>query len=386
VGEILGSCKLFCGRHIDWQGNVKLWNDLRGWAGANAAALRLCFRMTIAGLLAYLLAEAFTLPRGYWAVFSAIIIVQTSVGGSVKATIDRVIGTIGGAVAGGAAGYLLPHESVLSLGVALVVALVPLTLVAALWPHYRVAPLTAVIVLLTSGAQHLELLESAFYRIFEITLGSFVGLGISLVLLPARAHGLMTSAAACMLGHLADLLGDWLAVLAGGGERVRIIQLQDDIRAGMARLEIVAGEARHERRTHLTQEFDPDPLVRAVFRLRNDVVMIGRAAAEPLPGPILARLRPPLEQVSQVARRFLRTCADSLRERKNPPALDAVEQALAKFIATIEELRCEGATRALPVENIGRLYALGFAFEQLRQNFVDFRNRVTECARADSEA
>jgi hypothetical protein len=175
-------------------------------------------------------------------------------------------------------------------------------------------------------------------------------------------------------------------VLAGGGDRTRIMQLQDDIRADMARLEIVAGEAHQERRTYLTHEFDPNPLVRTVFRLRNDVVMIGRAAAEPLPGPILARLRQPLEQVSQAAQRFLRTCADALRERRNPPAFDAVEQALAKFIATIEELRREGATRALPVENIGRLYALAFAVEQLRQNFADFRNRVTECARAGSEA
>jgi hypothetical protein len=74
---------------------VTLWNDLRGWVGANAAALRLCFRMTVAGLLAYVLAELFTLPRGYWAVFSSIIIMQASVGGSVKAAIDRVIGTIG---------------------------------------------------------------------------------------------------------------------------------------------------------------------------------------------------------------------------------------------------------------------------------------------------
>ena len=90
---------------------MKLWNDLRGWAGANAAALRLC----------------------------------SSVGGSVKATIDRVIGTIGGAVAGGAVGYIVPHQSVFSLGVALVIALAPLTLVAALWPSYRIAPLTAVI-------------------------------------------------------------------------------------------------------------------------------------------------------------------------------------------------------------------------------------------------
>jgi hypothetical protein len=88
---------------------VKLWNDLRGWAGANAAALRLCFRMTVAGLLAYVLAEFFALPQGYWAVFSAIIVMQASVGGSVKATIDRVIGTIGGAVAGGAVGYIVPQ-------------------------------------------------------------------------------------------------------------------------------------------------------------------------------------------------------------------------------------------------------------------------------------
>jgi uncharacterized membrane protein YccC len=195
---------------------VKLLNDFRVWAGANTAALRLCFRMTVAGLLAYLLAEMFALPQGYWAVFSAIIVIQGSVGGSVKATIDRVIGTIGGAVAGGAVGFIVPHQNVFSLGVALIIALVPLTLVAALWPNYRVAPLTAVIVLLTPGAQQLGPVDSAFYRIVEITLGSFVGLGVSLVLLPARAHGLVISAAARALGLLADLLGDWLAVLAGG--------------------------------------------------------------------------------------------------------------------------------------------------------------------------
>ena len=373
-------------RHISWQENVKLWNDLGGWAGANAAALRLCFRMTVAGLLAYVLAELFTLPRGYWAVFSAIIIMQASVGGSVKATIDRLIGTIGGAVAGAAVGYFVPHESVLSLGVALVIALVPLTFVAALRPNYRIAPLTAVIVLLTSGAQQLGPLGSAFYRILEITLGSFVGLGVSLVLLPARAHGLVISTAARSLDLLADLLGDWLAVLAGGGDRTRITELQDDIRAGMARLEIVAAEAHQERRTYLTHEFDPDPLVRTVFRLRNDVVMIGRTAAEPLPERIVDRLRELLEQVSQSAQHFLRTCADALRERKNPPALDTVEQALAKFIATTDELRREGAARALPAEGVGRLFALGFSLEQLRHNFEDFRNRVIECARAHSGA
>ena len=363
---------------------MKPWNDLHVWAGANATALRLCFRMTVAGLLAYVLAYFFTLPQGYWAVFSAIIITQASVGGSIKATIDRLIGTVGGAVAGAATAYAIPHNSAFTLGVALVMALVPLTLVAALRPNYRIAPLTAVIVLLTPGAQQLGPLGSAYYRIFEIALGSVVGLGVSLVLLPARAHGLVIGAVARMLSDLADLLGDWLAVLVGSGNRARITQLQKDTRAEMERLEIVAAEARAERRSYLTREFDPDPLIRTVFRLRNDVVMLGRVAAEPFAEPFVARLREPLEQVSEATQRFLRTCAVALRERRSPPPLDAVEQALARLIASIEELRREGVTRALSAEEIGRLYALRFALEQLRQNSEDFRNRVTECASGEA--
>jgi uncharacterized membrane protein YccC len=364
---------------------VKPWDDLRGWVTAKAAALRLCFRMTVAGLLAYALAEMLALPQGYWAVFSSIIIMQASVGGSVKATIDRLIGTIGGAVAGAVVADFVPHQNLVTLAIALVVALVPLTLLAALRPNYRVAPLTAVIVLMTPGAQQLGPLGSAFYRILEITLGSLVGLVVSLVVLPARAHGLVIGAVARMLGHLADLLGDWLAILAGSGDRTRITQLQDDIRAGMARLEIVAGEARHERRTYLTNEFDPDPLVRTVVRLRNDLVMIGRAGGEPLPEPIVMRLREPMEQVSAAGQSFLRACAEALQDRKIPPPLDAVEQALGNFIATIEELRREGVTRGFPADSVGRLFALNFALEQLRHNLEDFRDRVSECARADSE-
>ena len=362
--------------------SVKLWNDLCKSVASNAAALRLCVRMTAAGVFAYVLAELFALPQGYWAVFSAIIVIQASVGGSVKATIDRVIGTIGGAVIGGAVGFVVPHQNVFSLGVALVVAIVPMTLVAALWPNFRIAPLTAVIVLLTPGAQQLGPLDSAFYRIVEIIVGSFVGLGVSLVVLPARAHALVVGTAARALSLLADLLGDWLAVLAGSRDDGRITQLQNDIRGTMARLEIAASEAHQERRTYLTQEFDPDPLVRTIFRLRNDVVMIGRAAAEPLPDPLVARLGVPFEKISQATQDFLRACADSLRDRESPPSLDAAEQALAAYAAIIEELRREDDTRAFPAANIGRLHALGFILEQLRRNLEDFRNRVVECARA----
>lgn len=363
---------------------MKFLDHLHRWIAAHGAALRLCLRMSIAGLLAYVLAELFALPQGYWAVFSAIIIMQASVGGSVKAIIDRLIGTVGGAVAGGAVAYFVPHDDMVSLGVALVIALVPLTLVAALQPNYRIAPLTAVIVLMTPGAQQLGPLGSAFFRIMEISLGSAIGLAVSLLLMPARAHSLVIDAAARMLGFLADLLQALLAELTAAPDQGHVAQLQGSIRTGMARLEIVAGEARQERRTYLTREFDPDPLVRTVFRLRNDLIMIGRTAAEALPEAIVARLRGPVALVSDTAQRFLREAGDALTQRGQPPALAAVDHALAQLTDTIAALRREGATRPLAADDIGRLFALGFALEQLRHDLADLSDRVVECAHAEA--
>src|SRR5262245_2099412 len=362
---------------------MKLWDDLRRWVRDKSAALRLCLRMTVAGLLGFAFAELFELPQGYWAVFSAIIVTQASVGASVKATLDRLLGTLGGAIAGGVVAYFVPNDNLVWLTIALVVALVPLSLVAALQPNYRIAPITAAIVLLTPGAQQIGALTSAFYRVLEISLGGAIGVAVSLLLLPARAHALVIAAAARTLDLLADLLRESLALLAGSADRVRIMQLQDDIRTGMARLEIVAGDARQERRTHLTHEFDPDPLVRTVFRLRNDLIMVGRVAAEPLPDAVSARLRVPVAEVSDAAQLFLRDSGAALLQRKPPPARDRVERALERFIATIEALRREGITRGLPADELGRLFALGFALEQLRRNFDDFADRVADCANAD---
>ncbi|MBV8353456.1 MAG: FUSC family protein [Verrucomicrobia bacterium] len=50
----------------------------------------------IATTLAYALATALGQPQSYWAVLTAIIVTQTSIGGSLKAAIDRLVGSICG--------------------------------------------------------------------------------------------------------------------------------------------------------------------------------------------------------------------------------------------------------------------------------------------------
>jgi hypothetical protein len=78
---------------------------------------------------------------------TAVIVTQVSVGRSLKATFDYLVGTLGGAIYGGAIGVLIPHSNEVALLAVLALAVAPLALVAAINPSLSVAPITAVIVL-----------------------------------------------------------------------------------------------------------------------------------------------------------------------------------------------------------------------------------------------
>lgn len=82
---------------------------VRAWLRGHGAELRLGVRMTASGLIAFALAELLGLAQGYWAVFTAIIVVQASVGGSLKAGLDQLLGTLGGAAYGALVGLAIPH-------------------------------------------------------------------------------------------------------------------------------------------------------------------------------------------------------------------------------------------------------------------------------------
>src|SRR5262252_11042464 len=101
------------------------------WLAKRGGEIRLALRITLAGLVTFALAELFQLPQGYWAVLTSVIIMQGSVGGSLKAGIDRMIGTFAGAIWGVAVTLAIPHHGIPALALTLALALAPLALVAA---------------------------------------------------------------------------------------------------------------------------------------------------------------------------------------------------------------------------------------------------------------
>jgi hypothetical protein len=339
--------------------------------------------MTTAGFLAFALAHLIGLSQGFWAVITAVIVIQSSVGGSLKAALDRLIGSLSGAAWGTAVALVVPHADLKALGVAVIVAIAAPAVLAAMIPSFRVAPVTAAIVLLGAGANDAGLIASAIERVLEIALGSVVGLTVSIFVVPARAHRLLTTTANRTLRLLAQLLATLCASLTGGIAPDRARRLLDATRLAIGRIETIGAEAARERATRLTEGPDPEPLVRTLTRIRNDLVMISRTAAEPLTDPALVRLRPVLDRITDSAMRFMTETGEAFARRGPPPSMADVEAAFDEFAGALADMRQTRITGGMSGEAVGRIFALGFIFEQLRRNFADLTRRAEDFARRD---
>jgi uncharacterized membrane protein YccC len=329
-------------------------------------------------VLTLLVSQLFHLRFALWAVLTAVILTQMSVGRSLKATTDYLAGTLGGAMFAGAVGALIPHDSEMGLAVVLAIALMPVALVAAENPRFSAGPFTAVLVLLAPTVTHLTPIASAFERLVEVAVGCAVGLVVSFAVLPAHAYDLAFHAAGRLLGLLAHLLPHLFKGLTRSLDQAAILRIQERIGEAYAGLDAIAVEGTHERMTYLTSERDLTPLLRTLLRLCHDFVMIGRTAVAPLPGVFQVRLGPLLTRVSDASVDYLRASGVALVRRQQTPSRHAVDAAFDDYAAEMARLRHQDLIGDLPVEAIERIFALAFALEQLRRNFGDLERCVAD--------
>ena len=92
------------------KGMTILWRWLRTRPSPRRVHLALAVRITVAAILSLVAAQQLGLPLPLWAVLTAMIVTQMSVGRSLKATGDYLAGTVGGAIYGGLVAVLIPHE------------------------------------------------------------------------------------------------------------------------------------------------------------------------------------------------------------------------------------------------------------------------------------
>jgi uncharacterized membrane protein YccC len=244
-----------------------------------------------------------------------------------------------------------------------------------------VAPITALIVLIPSGGSALTPYGFALERVAEISLGIVVGVAVALFVLPARAQGVLASAA----GRVADLNADLLvALMAGiieGQGRPDVAAIQARIRAGLRQVDAAVDEAARERKAHLSAAPDPDPVARTLYRVRHDLIIIARVCVRALPETVEADLRDPLLAMRDATVALLRKIAEALRFGYVAPDAAGFEASLAAYVVAMDRLRTQGITRELASDEVGRIYTLRFGFEQLGKDLKDLAERAGDLAR-----
>lgn len=362
------------------------WRLARAWARQHRTQSDFALRVTVAAMLSFAVAQYLQLRLPLWAVLTALIATQISVGKSFKATVDYLMGTLGGAIFGAGLSVLIPHNNEWVLLALLGIAVLPLAFLASINPRWSAAPVTAVIVLLVPLVTHASPIASALDRILEVGVGAVTGFLVSYFLLPSRAYEQALELAASTQDRLARAFRALMAGSASGLSTQTLHQIQDGLGEALHQLKTISEEAEHERAVGYRSEPDLRPLTRTMLRLRHDLVMLGRAVEVPLPQAIREALLSPLSKVEADAARYLGDQANALRLRQTPPPMTVVEQSFNDFLAAIGTLRANGATRALTSDEAERFFALGFALEQIRRNLRDLDRCVRECAETPKNA
>ncbi|MFS8036067.1 FUSC family protein [Xanthobacter sp. AM11] len=351
-----------------------------------AAHLKLGVRAAVAALASYFLATVLALPNGYWAVLTAILVVQSTIGASLTVALDRALGTVvGGAV--GVLAAVLAGPSVPLTFVALVASVLLTSTLAARYPSFKLAPVTVVIVLLADPS-HVEPWLSGLHRVFEIAVGGVVGMACALFILPASALFYLFPHCATALRTCAELLARGRDGLLGRGlDPQGIDDLNAKARKALRAADARIAEARTERAGRLASHADPAPVVRSCRRLWHSIIILLRGADRPLTEPVATRLAPAMDAAVAALTMVMHLLADRL---DGTPAADldaaasAARAAVSALEAQAERLNADGVLDAAAGSTLTALFSAVSACTHVRENLEDLAARLDEMRTGES--
>ncbi|MFG1477242.1 FUSC family protein [Xanthobacter sp. V4C-4] len=343
-----------------------------------AAHVKLGVKAALAALAAYGLAYGLDLPNGYWAVLTAILVVQSTIGASLSVAIDRALGTVvGGGV--GVVAAMAAGPSVTLTFVALGVAVIATSTLAARFSSYKLAPVTAVIVLL-SDPTHMDPWISGLHRVFEIGLGGAVGVLCALLVLPARAVYVLfphCATAVKLCGALLALGSDGL--LGRGLDPAEMDALNAKTRQALRAADARIAEARAERR--LSGHADPTPVVRACRRLWHSVIILLRGTDTTLSAQMAALLGAGLDAAVSGLSLYMQEIARRLDGDKGVDLGAPGEAARAAVVALdgeVERLNAAGAFDGATGADLRTLFAAISACGHVMENLDELVARLAE--------
>ena len=337
--------------------------------------MRRAVQMMVAVAVAFVAAVALRLPEPSWAVFSALFVVQGSVGGTVTGALNRIVG----AAVGLALGLLI--IVVVGIGewrslVSLVLAVGVMAVLAGRWPQLQYGLVTVAI--LVVAPVH-ELFEDSLLIAAEIAVGAVSAALAGVLVLPVAAHR-------SALRHLGQAVQACARLLRAGmtphGEEgpPELAPLHAEIEAELDQAREMMAQSRRTRRARdLPSQFE---LLRHVDRLWYTLALVDRLSGRKLPPDALRHMQEPLAAATDACAGYLdglgSMIAAGRREERDPERLAPV----GRLVAAVDDLRHSDLVPAMSQAEAEALFTLSFAWQQISSNI----DELAACACGDSGA
>lgn len=321
---------------------------------ARLGGLKQAGRTAVAAVLTQILVAVLGLSQGYWAVVTTVIVMQTNLGGSIRAAWTRLAGTAVGAVAGIAA-CAAGGQSPVALGLAVLVTLAACGFFPRLRESSRVAGITVVIVVLAGHPGDSAILLG-LSRFAEIGLGIVMALGVSALLFPSRAGAALSRGLAKVFEDVAGLF----ALVVEGRLREdyperQVFALKDRIVRTLARCRDLRREANAEGR------HDEAPVREMLLfrgeRLFEHVLGLDHVASEARGAGLHRHLPGELTDLETATADVLTALAAHLRGDGPAPDLAGLDATVAAARGKLAAMRRERAPAAYDLTEVMHFFS-----------------------------
>jgi uncharacterized membrane protein YccC len=345
----------------------------------NSAALKQGIKTGLAGLITYAIYIGWHLPQGYWAVFTALVVAQVTLGASWKPALYRTIGSTAGALAAMLLMVIFGIGTV-RIGVVLFVLATLFGFLTVRHPSFSAAGFTAAIVLVLGRIEGTPF-HIGWLRVLYTLLGSFVAFAVGALLWPVRAREGLRSKLANILDGAGTLYAAVTAAALEGidnEQQVRDLDRQlHDLRRGItqqmdeARSEIAFSRFNLSAYQQVVEM--ADQIRRRLTAMAEDRSLYVHAKVEPGLVPSISIL------VNETTRNFKAVC-ESIRcqtYRENSAQLESVVRELQ---ADLAKLREQGATSPFALDRMLPFWALVFNLREVAQDLMQLESVLPQLA------
>ena len=342
-----------------------------------SASLKQGIKTGLSGAITYAIYAGWHLPQGYWAVFTALVVAQVTLGASWKPALYRTIGSTAGALAAMLLMIIFGAGTV-RVGIVLFVLAALFGFLTVKHPSFSAAGFTAAIVLVLGQIEGTPV-HIGWLRVLYTLLGSFVAFAVGAMIWPVRAREGLREKIANILDGAGTLYRAVTAATLHGTDNEQEVRQLDrklhDLRRGItqqmdeARSELAFSRFNQGAYQQVVEQ--SDQVRRRLTSMAEDSSLYMHVHMEPGLVPSLPAL------AEQTAQTFA-LLADAVRNPGKTVNADALDAAVHELETDLAKLRADRVTSPFSLDRMLPFWALVFNLREVAQDLKELESALPQ--------